>query len=307
MVEIRASLISASQGATESGKISFLIPAYNHQNYIAATLDSIEKDDYPLREIVVIDDGSLDGTAHIIESWCRAHSEIEVKFRKRENRGVTATLNELIGMASGEYLRLFSSDDLLISGSTSLMAKYLDQRPELSAVFSDVSVIDSDGQLIAASALEMNGANTSRYACSRSMEKEIVSRWAVSGPAILIRASWYRDYGAYKEDMLIDDWHLYLSLVSRSALAFCNIKSAQYRRHDMNTCRTPVVEKRIENLKSQVQAADLNVGKFTGSLKTLLRGERALLLAKIQYLSRSYVQCLRYLVQYAILNTRGRI
>lgn len=285
-------------------KVSFLIPAYNHQDYIAATLNSIAEENYPLKEIVIIDDGSTDNTALAIKQWVAAHPDIEVQFSSRGNKGITATLNELIRQATGKYLRLFSSDDLVVNGSTAILLACLCAEKNKMAVFSDAEVINAKGEKIAASVLTLNGADISALAQESTLKKEIISNWAVAGPVLLIDKNWYERFGYYDEEMLIDDWDLYLHLIKRNALIFCNIKSAQYRRHDQSTCRTPIVAKRIENLKSPIRAVERHVDGFDQILQNQLIAQKYLTQAKIAYLKHRYFRCVAHLFKYIYLRVK---
>ena len=104
--------------AEELPLISICVPAFNHEDFIDAALESARLQAYPNKEIIVIDDGSSDKTAECIENWVgQHHFELPVVYRTRANRGVTATLNELIEMSRGEYLVWLASDDSLLPDS----------------------------------------------------------------------------------------------------------------------------------------------------------------------------------------------
>ena len=74
--------------STEFPLISVLIPAYNHEQFVCAALDSARQQTYPNIEILIIDDGSTDATAARILAWIGQHqNEVSVNFLTRENRG----------------------------------------------------------------------------------------------------------------------------------------------------------------------------------------------------------------------------
>lgn len=95
-------------------KLSILIPMYNAESYMDRCLNSIlaqglHKEDY---EIIVMDDGSTDGSKAIVESFQKKNSNI-VLFSK-ENEGESATRNRLFEHAKGEYLYCMDADDYLV-------------------------------------------------------------------------------------------------------------------------------------------------------------------------------------------------
>lgn len=97
------------------GVVSVLVPAFNREHYIASSLDSIRKQAYRPIEIVVVDDGSVDGTVSEIQRWKDLYSEaqLEVVLVQQSNQGADAARNAALQASSGEYLQFLDSDDLL--------------------------------------------------------------------------------------------------------------------------------------------------------------------------------------------------
>ena len=98
--------------------VSVRIAAYNHEKFVGRALDSVLAQTYPNIELVIFDDGSSDTTVSQIRAWIRRHDgELPVKFRSRQNRGISATLNELVDWCAGDYIVGLSSDRQLCRGS----------------------------------------------------------------------------------------------------------------------------------------------------------------------------------------------
>jgi GT2 family glycosyltransferase len=90
--------------------VTVVIPAYNHARYVAKAIESVIAQTYPHLELVVIDDGSDDGTPEVI-SRSLARVPFPSRFKARENRGAPATLNEGAALAQGRYIAFLNSDD----------------------------------------------------------------------------------------------------------------------------------------------------------------------------------------------------
>jgi len=90
--------------------VSVVLPAYNHARYIVEAIASVAAQTYRNLELVVIDDGSTDGTAAAITRAIEG-LPFPVRFIARENRGAPATLNEGAALASGDYIAFLNSDD----------------------------------------------------------------------------------------------------------------------------------------------------------------------------------------------------
>ena len=95
-----------------SGEImlfSVIIPAFNCEKSIERTVDSINSSGLTDYEIVIVNDGSTDNTAHVCNSLCSQYSFI--KYSEQENSGVSAARNKGISIATGEYILFFDADD----------------------------------------------------------------------------------------------------------------------------------------------------------------------------------------------------
>lgn len=89
--------------------ISVIIPAYNIEKYIGRCLDSLLKQTYKNLEIIVVDDGSTDDTAKIIDEYTYSYDNIKVIHKA--NSGVSATRNTGIDIAKGDYIGFVDGDD----------------------------------------------------------------------------------------------------------------------------------------------------------------------------------------------------
>lgn len=92
-------------------KLSIIIPAYNAEAYLPQCLDSILAQGHPGCEVIVVDDGSTDGTAALLERYP------DVKVVHQENRGMSTARNRGLDEAQGEYILFVDSDDLLTDGA----------------------------------------------------------------------------------------------------------------------------------------------------------------------------------------------
>ena len=92
-------------------KISIIIPTFNIRDYIEKSLNSVLSQDYDKEslEIIIIDDGSTDGTSEILDSYASANNNIKVIHKP--NEGVSAARNDGIKASTGEYIFFFDGDD----------------------------------------------------------------------------------------------------------------------------------------------------------------------------------------------------
>lgn len=287
-------------------KISILVPAYNHAAYLPACLNSVLAETYPHKELVIINDGSIDNTHLVITAWIQQHQRhIPIIYLNRENRGLTSTLNQLIQLANGDYLRLLASDDILKTGGLHHLLKHLQQYPNKKAVFADSEVIDSQGNLLCSSMLTLNRARKQNFYTSVGLSKEIICRWAVSGSVILLKKEVFDIIGFYNEQRIIDDWDMYLRLIAQEYLLFSDGVVAQYRIHATNTSITSVTEVRIRNLSHQKRVAQDNLPLFHGKFNRLLQAEQHHLQAKIDFLRKNPFAVMKHMLLYLYYRLRA--
>ena len=100
--------------------ISVLVPVYNVEEYVEACLDSLLAQDFEDFEAIVIDDGSTDGSAALVDHY--ASSDSRVRVIHKENAGYGAALNLGLAHAKGEYIAILESDDVMCVHALAHMA-----------------------------------------------------------------------------------------------------------------------------------------------------------------------------------------
>lgn len=220
--------------------VSVVIPAYNHGGYVQRCLDSVAEDGYANKEVVIIDDGSTDDTNTRIREWiARNETRLTCRYISRENRGLVATLNELVRMCTGEYLVVLASDDYLLPGGIGCRVEYLRNHAAKDAVIGDCIVVDGNDKLIASSGLSgFYSADKSRYHDDRGLRREIILNWSVPGPVLMVRRSIYGKIGGYDPRLCLEDWDMYLRMAAQDLLGFVDHPVSAYRVHPDSTCRS---------------------------------------------------------------------
>jgi glycosyltransferase involved in cell wall biosynthesis len=111
-------------------KVSILIPCYNADKWIGEAIESALRQDHPDKEIIVVDDGSTDGSRGIIRSF---GDRIRSAFT--ENRGGNAARNRLLRLAAGDWLQYLDADDYLLREKISAQIRQLDRTPDVDMLF----------------------------------------------------------------------------------------------------------------------------------------------------------------------------
>ena len=127
-------------------KVSICIPTYDRQAYLQETLASVFAQTYKDYEVVVLDDGSTDGTPDMMQS-----EAYEVRYYWQENQGEAAARNRLIQLAQGQYISFIDSDDLLVSDAIERLVRTLEAEPDDVIVYGTYTRIDQDGNPVRSS------------------------------------------------------------------------------------------------------------------------------------------------------------
>ena len=119
--------------------MSVIIPTYNLRELVLAAVRTVLAQTRPVQEILVIDDGSTDGTAEALK---QAFGD-RVRHVWQANAGVSAARNHGLRLARGRYLALLDSDDAWLPDKTRLQVEWLQARPDHGMVLCDVARVDA--------------------------------------------------------------------------------------------------------------------------------------------------------------------
>ncbi|MBN1361479.1 MAG: glycosyltransferase family 2 protein [Sedimentisphaerales bacterium] len=121
--------------------VSVCIPTFNRKDYLREALESVQAQTRKVDEILVLDDGSTDGTAQML-----ARADYPVRYEWQRNQGDATARNRLIEMAQGQYVAFLDSDDLLMPRAIERMMAAVDREAEDVIVYGSYVSIDEEGQ-----------------------------------------------------------------------------------------------------------------------------------------------------------------
>lgn len=191
-------------------RVSVLIAAYDAEPFIEATLESALGQTFGDLEVLVIDDGSRDGTAAVVRRV--AATDPRLRLIVQENRGLSATRNRGIAEAHGSLIAFLDHDDLWHPEKLALQVALLDARPRTAVVSCHSALIDTDHRCLG---WRFGGdANGDVYA--EMLEWDIVS----GGSVTLVRREALEAVGPFDETLRIrEDWDMWIRLARRYELA----------------------------------------------------------------------------------------
>jgi glycosyltransferase involved in cell wall biosynthesis len=185
---------------TDNFSVSVIIPTYNRSAFLKSALESVNSQSYPIKEILVIDDGSTDQTVENLTPNFKS-----VIFIRQENQGVSAARNTGIKKATGEWIALLDSDDLWTVGKIEKQIAHLRQNPKIKACHSGEEWVRNGRHVNIPTRL--NKSNDGLF--SRSLDRCIICP-----SSILIHRSVFKKIGIFDEDLpLCEDYDFWIRLL----------------------------------------------------------------------------------------------
>ena len=202
--------------------VSVLLPVYNGDRYLAAAIESILGQSFRDFELLIIDDGSTDRSRQRLERY--AAQDDRIRLISRENRGLVYTLNEMLGLARGEFLARMDADDVSLGDRLALQVKFLQQHSDYVCVGGAYDLIDPKGRTVLHSVMpETNPA----------IQQALLSgQTIINHPCAMIRRSALQQIGGYNEAMrTVEDLDMLLRLGEIGLLANLPDTVLKYRFH----------------------------------------------------------------------------
>lgn len=122
--------------------VSVIIPCFNSQLTIIETLDSVYNQTYKNVEIIIVDDGSTDGTVAVLQDYLK--NGLEAKILKQENRGQSNARNNGLKVANGEFVFFIDSDDLIVNTFIEQCISIYEANPSLTLVYCNMEKFDRE-------------------------------------------------------------------------------------------------------------------------------------------------------------------
>lgn len=222
---------------TEPTRFSVLIAAYNADRFIAGTLDTVRRQTYRHFEVVVVDDGSSDGTAAAVTQYRQAHPDVEIRLIRSANRGMGGARNLGVREARYDWVAFLDHDDLWYPEKLERVAEAIRADPAVDIIHHDEHLVErtTTGEMRVRRTLHYRMPTDALY------ERMLFGGRSLSGSATVVRkgrvveAGWFsecRDWAG------IEDYDLWLKLAAASCrIRFIDEVLGEYIVHEANTTR----------------------------------------------------------------------
>jgi glycosyltransferase involved in cell wall biosynthesis len=232
----RGPLVSTVRRDAATPLVSIVIPSYNHARYVGQALQSVYSQTYRAIEVIVIDDGSRDGSLGQIQA-ASVGAPFPTKVVPQENRGAHAAINAGIALAQGDFVNVLNSDDYFSPQRIERFVRAFETYPGVLG-FSRVACVDETGTDI---------DNTNEYARTLCQKQSEIGSFPTVGFSLLdynrtistgnmfIRRAAFAMVGLFRDYVLIHDWDFVLRSLWYSEPYFLDEPTYYYRVHGNNT------------------------------------------------------------------------
>lgn len=251
--------------------VSVLMPCYNHEAHVISSLESVASSDYTSIEFIFIDDASKDNSFNLAKKWFENNNDRFVKsvcIQHEKNRGICATLNELYGHSSGEYINIIASDDNLLPAGLSKQVNFAIENG-VDFVFSDLRLIDETGELISDSAMKYFGKDGKKLGNKTCLLVDIIYSWSPPWNKSFMSSALIKKIGLFDENLSFEDRDFAIRALVNGSFAFLLDATTAYRIRMKNRFTPGLI---YEEVMSDFRKADCNNYLNSSGLIRLLLG-----------------------------------
>lgn len=204
---------------------------YNNGLYVIETLESIKAQTYQNVELIIVDDCSTDNSVTLIADWLVKYNK-PVKFIQHpKNLGVCATCNDVLKNATGQYISIIATDDLMMPEKIEMQVNILGHSTK------DVGAVYSDAYLINEDSSKRYGWFIQRYKNFKELPSGNLYNTLMEGNflpamALLIKKQCYDEIGFFDKNLICEDFDMWLRLSKKYKFIFSDYVSVKYRVRD---------------------------------------------------------------------------
>ncbi len=191
----------------ENPLVSIICLAYNHENFVVETLNSVIQQNYQPIELIIVDDYSKDRTKLEINNWLLSHPEVQF-IANEFNIGNTKSFNNALKIAKGEYIIDLAADDLLLPNGIQMQVNAFQKSKfkNLGVVYGNAEIINEDGSFNSFYfPVDKNGKVISKRIIGDIYSSVLSTGDSICSVSALIKKSVFDFLGGYDETLAYED------------------------------------------------------------------------------------------------------
>ncbi len=221
------------------------MPVCNRIRFLSEAVESILEQTFEDLELIVVDDGSTDGTAELLDNY--RQSDSRVLIHRRHHRGLVASLNEGCSLARGRYVAIMHADDVAFTERLERQVEYLAAHAHLAVLGTGHTLIDADG---------VHQGEASYPTTTDEIARRLVSKNCIAHPTVMFRKATIDRVGTYRAAFFpCEDYDLWLRVSETFPLANLQEALLAYRLHEGNVSTNYLRQGVIARFAAQAAAS----------------------------------------------------
>jgi glycosyltransferase involved in cell wall biosynthesis len=219
--------------------VSVCVPAFNGAPYVAEAIRSVLEQSFRDFELLVVDDGSTDGTADAVEALRDDRLRV---VRNPSRLGLVGNWNRCLQLARGRHLVVFHQDDVMAPDNLHAKLEFLEAHPSVGLVHSDVVQIDVQGRVLSDHwSVPLTPEDEGRHDGRVVFQSLVRGANLVCAPSVMVPRVVFERLGGFDPRLpFTADWEMWLRIALFYDVGYLARPLVRYRRHDaMETLRLP--------------------------------------------------------------------
>jgi len=201
--------------------VSIIMPAYNAENFISKSIQSILSQSYQHWELIVINDGSKDNTSSVVKNF----DNKRIILLEQENGGVSKARNRGIQNAKGDYIAFLDSDDLWLENKLEIQVKYMLDNPNVVLSYMDYSSFIGDDVVV-------KNKQLYPFVINNLNERLLVFNF-IATLTVMVKSNILKEIGGFDIQLFgPEDWDLWIKVSQKGEIGYANENLALYREHN---------------------------------------------------------------------------
>ncbi len=200
--------------------VSVIIHTYNNEKFIAETIESVLNQTYKDYEIIIVDDGSVDGTRDALSPYKQ-----KIRYHYKENGGIASAKNTGISLSEAEFVAFLDHDDLWVSDKLQLQMECFKENPQVGLVYAQYTSFRDSKEL----------RTKPEKGYSGWIFKELLAKSFIQTSTVVVKKECLNAVGPYDESFSLgDEYDMFLRISKKFQCGFVDKGLTRYRVHDTN-------------------------------------------------------------------------
>ena len=232
--------------------VTVYILAFNFEKYIKKAIESVMGQTYKNWELIIINDGSTDGTSSIIDTY-EPYEKVTVVHQ--DNKGLTVSCNIALRLSHGKYIVRLDGDDYLDENALLVMVNHMEQHQDVGLVYPDYYLIDEEGEILSVERRNKIGSEVN------------LLDMPAHGACTMFRKNILLELGGYNEEITCQDgYDIWIRFIQHYKTGNINLPLFFYRQHSTNLTKGKKklleTRRRIMEKHAEIKRRILNKNKI---------------------------------------------